>query len=221
MKNKTVAILGLGLFGASVAKTLANQEVEVIAMDKNMERVEEVMDHVEQAVQGDFTKYDQLVSAGVDAADVAIIASGERLETSIMGVLNLKKLGVAEVIVKTKNKDYLEVLRKVGADRVLLPEVESGMRLANELAEHSIIDSFQIDDNYNIVEIHALTSWCGKSLEELNLRANYGFNVLAVKTDKLQEFSIVIDPKMIIHEGYLFVVLVDEASLAKFNEDNN
>ena len=110
MKNKTVAILGLGLFGASVAKTLANQEVEVIAMDKNMERVEEVMDHVEQAVQGDFTKYDQLVSAGVDAADVAIIASGERLETSIMGVLNLKKLGVAEVIVKTKNKDYLEVL---------------------------------------------------------------------------------------------------------------
>ncbi len=74
MKNKTVAILGLGLFGASVAKTLANQEVEVIAMDKNMERVEEVMDHVEQAVQGDFTKYDQLVSAGVDAADVAIIA---------------------------------------------------------------------------------------------------------------------------------------------------
>lgn len=221
MKNKTVAILGLGLFGASVAKTLANQEVEVIAMDKNMERVEEVMDHVEQAVQGDFTKYDQLVSAGVDAADVAIIASGERLETSIMGVLNLKKLGVAEVIVKTKNKDYLEVLRKVGADRVLLPEVESGMRLANELAEHSIIDSFQIDDNYNIVEMHALTSWCGKSLEKLNLRANYGFNVLAVKTDKLQEFSIVIDPKMIIREGYLFVVLVDEAGLAKFNEDNN
>ena len=221
MKNKTVAILGLGLFGASVAKTLANQEVEVIAMDKNMERVEEVMDHVEQAVQGDFTKYDQLVSAGVDAADVAIIASGERLETSIMGVLNLKKLGVAEVIVKTKNKDYLEVLRKVGADRVLLPEVESGMRLANELAEHSIIDSFQIDDNHNIVEMHALTSWCGKSLEKLNLRANYGFNVLAVKTDKLQEFSIVIDPKMIIREGYLFVVLVDEAGLAKFNEDNN
>lgn len=221
MKNKTVAILGLGLFGASVAKTLANQEVEVIAMDKNMERVEEVMDHVEQAVQGDFTKYDQLVSAGVDAADVAIIASGERLETSIMGVLNLKKLGVAEVIVKTKNKDYLEVLRKVGADRVLLPEVESGMRLANELAEHSIIDSFQIDDNYNIVEIHALTSWCGKSLEKVNLRANYGFNVLAVKPDSSQEFSIVIDPKMIIHEGDLFVVLVDEASLAKFNEANN
>lgn len=221
MKNKTVAILGLGLFGASVAKTLANQDVEVIAMDKNMERVEEVMDHVEQAIQGDFTKYEQLVSAGVDVADVAIIASGERLETSIMGVLNLKKLGIAEVIVKTKNKDYLEVLRKVGADRVLLPEVESGMRLANELAEHSIIDSFQIDDNYNIVEIHALTAWCGKTLDKLNLRANYGFNVLAVKTDSSKEFSILIDPEMIIHEGDLFVVLVDEESLAKFNEANN
>lgn len=217
MKNKTVAILGLGLFGASVAKTLADQDVDVIAMDKSMERVEEVMDHVEHAVQGDFTRTEQLLAAGVDSVDIAIIASGERLETSIMGVLNLKKLGVPEVIVKTKNKDYYEVLRKVGADRVLLPEVEMGKRLANEIAKHSIIESFQIDDNYNIVEIHALASWCGKTLDKADLRANYGFNVLAVKKVGTKEFSIQVDPQMVIHEGDLFVVLVEEANLNKFN----
>lgn len=217
MKNKTVAILGLGLFGASVAKTLADQDVDVIAMDKSMERVEEVMDQVEHAVQGDFTKMDQLVHAGVSGVDVAIIASGERLETSIMGVLNLKKLGVGEVIVKTKNKDYYEVLLKVGADRVLLPEVEMGKRLANEIAKHSIIDSFKIDDNYNIIEIHALTEWRGKTLDSANLRVNHGFNVLAIKRNNTKDFSIVIDPQMIIQEGDLFVVLVDEASLQKFN----
>lgn len=218
MENKTVAILGLGLFGASIARTLAKQDVEVIAMDKNMERVEEVMDYVEHAVQADFTKFDQLLAAGVESADVAVIASGERLETSIMGVLNLKKLGIATVIVKTKNADYHEVLVKVGADRVLLPEVEMGKRLANELAQHSIIDSFKIDDQYNIVEIHALSSWCGKTLDAADLRNNYGFNVLAMRSCKSKEFTIQIDPEMIINEGDLFVVLVDEAGLDKFNQ---
>ena len=92
--KKTVAILGLGLFGASVAKSLAKQDVDVIAIDSNMERVEEVMEWVEHAVKGDFTKVDHLIEAGVDGADIAIIASGERLESSIMAILNLKKIGV-------------------------------------------------------------------------------------------------------------------------------
>lgn len=217
MKNKTVAILGLGLFGASIARTLADQEVDVIAIDRSMERVEEVMEHVELAIQADYTKYDQLLAAGVDTCDVAIIASGERLETSIMGVLTLKKLGVKEVIVKTKNKDYYEVLIKVGADRVVLPEVEMGKRLANELAEHSIIDSFKIDDNYNIVEIHSLNEWNGKTLDQLDLRNKYGFNVLAIKSGNQTEFTTIIQPDMVINEGDLFVVLVNEIDYAKFN----
>ena len=136
MTNKTVAILGLGLFGASIAKTLARHKVDVIAMDSKMERVEEVANLVEHAVQADFTKLEQLEAADVANADIAIIASGERLESTILGVLNLKKLGCKHVIVKTKNMDYYEVLKKVGADRVVLPEVEMGKRLANEIAKH-------------------------------------------------------------------------------------
>ena len=216
--KKTVAILGLGLFGASVAKTLARQEVDVIAIDSNMERVEEVMDYVEHAVKGDFTKIDHLTQAGVDGADIAIIASGERLESSIMAVLNLKKIGVKEVIVKTKNADYLEVLKKVGADRVLLPEVEIGKRIANEIAKHSIIDSLAIDENYNIIEVHPLKEWIGKTFHEADLRNRYGFNVLAIKDVGTNKMETRIVPDRIISDGDLFVVLADSEDIELFDK---
>ncbi|CAM2838128.1 potassium channel family protein [Erysipelothrix tonsillarum] len=218
MTNKTVAILGLGLFGASIAKTLARHKVDVIAMDSKMERVEEVANLVEHAVQADFTKLEQLEAADVANADIAIIASGERLESTILGVLNLKKLGCKHVIVKTKNMDYYEVLKKVGADRVVLPEVEMGKRLANEIAKHSVIDALKIDDRYNIVEIHALSSWYGKSINDLNLRQDYGFNILGMKCDNNQEFQILVSPEYKVREGDLFFVLVEEKDLQRFNE---
>ncbi|WZU02482.1 NAD-binding protein [Erysipelothrix sp. D19-032] len=114
MTNKTVAVLGLGLFGASVAKTLARHDVEVIAMDKKMERVDEVAMHVEHTIQGDFTKLEHPGSkADIGQADIAVVASGERLEEAILCVLNLKKIGVAQVICKTKNRDYHDVLKKL------------------------------------------------------------------------------------------------------------
>ncbi|MBK2402665.1 MULTISPECIES: potassium channel family protein [unclassified Erysipelothrix] len=218
MTNKTVAILGLGLFGASIAKTLARHKVDVIAMDSKMERVEEVANLVEHAVQADFTKLEQLEAADVANADIAIIASGERLESTILGVLNLKKLGCKHVIVKTKNMDYYEVLKKVGADRVVLPEVEMGKRLANEIAKHSVIDALRIDDRYNIVEIHALSSWYGKSINDLNLRQEYGFNILGMKCDNNQEFQILVSPEYKVREGDLFFVLVEEKDLQRFND---
>ncbi|HKM23701.1 MAG TPA: TrkA family potassium uptake protein [Erysipelothrix sp.] len=215
--KKTVAILGLGLFGASVAKSLAKQDVDVIAIDSNMERVEEVMEWVEHAVKGDFTKVDHLIEAGVDGADIAIIASGERLESSIMAILNLKKIGVQEVVVKTKNTDYLEVLKKVGADRVLLPEVEMGKRVANEIAKHSIIDTLAIDENYNIAEVHPLKEWIGKTLQDADIRNRYGFNVLAIKIEGSNNMETRILPDRVILEGDLFVVLSDNEDLEKFD----
>ena len=218
MKKKTVAVLGLGLFGTSVARTLAKHDYEVIAMDKDMECVENVADTVDHVVQADFTKLEQLEAVDIGSADVAVIASGERLESAIMAILNLKKLGVQRVIVKTKNMDYYEVLKKVGADRVVLPEVEMGRRLGNEIAKNSIIDSLKLDDKYNIVEIHALSKWWGKSISQLNMRQAYGFNILAMKRQKDQEFEIMISPDYLVSQGDLFVVLVEETDLDRFSE---
>ena len=218
--KKTVAILGLGLFGSSVAKTLAKQDVDVIAIDSNMERVEEVMDYVEHAVKGDFTKIEHLSDAGVDGIDVAIIASGERLESSIMAILNLKKIGVKEVLVKTKNVEYVEVLKKVVADKVLLPEIEMGKRIANEIAKHSIIDSLAIDEQYNIIEVHPIKNWIGKTLDEIDLRNRYGFNILAIKEINSNYMETRIQPNRVIAEGDLFVILADSDEIEIFESDN-
>ncbi len=219
--KKTVAVLGLGLFGASVAKTLALQGVDVIAIDSKMERVDEVMEYVEHVVKGDYTKMEHLMAAGVDGCDVAVIASGEKLETSVLAILNLKKLNIKQVIVKTKNMDYVEVLKKVGADKVLLPEIEMGKRVANEIAKHSVIDSLAIDDRYNIVEIHAIKAWIGQTLDDIDIRNRYGFNVLAIKEDGSSHMETRIAPDRITKEGDLFVVLADSDDLEEFeNKDN-
>ncbi len=218
MEKKTVAVLGLGLFGTSVARTLAKHHHDVIAMDKDMSCVENVMDIVGHAVQADFTKIEQLEAVDIESVDVAVVATGERLESTIMAILNLKKLGVKRVIVKTKNMDYYEVLKKVGADRIVLPEVEMGRRLGNEIAKNSIIDSLKIDDKYNIVEIHAIQKWHGKSISQLNMRQVYGFNILGMKRQNSQEFQLLVSPEYVVQEGDLFVVLVEEQDLNKYKD---
>ena len=211
--NKTIAVLGLGLFGSAVARNLAQSGVEVIAVDLNMDHVDEVLDCVYHAVQADFTKIDQLKAAGVESADIAIVATGEKLEVTILGIMNLKKLGIQEVIVKTKNISYKEVLLKVGATRVILPEVEMGIRLANELSATSVLDSFELDEKYHLVEINVMESWIGKSINELDLRNIHGMNIIAMKTQKSDNYNPQVDPEYIVKEGDIFLLFSENKAV--------
>lgn len=211
--NKTIAVLGLGLFGSAVARNLAQSGVEVIAIDLNMDHVDEVLDCVYHAVQADFTKIDQLKAAGVESADIAIVATGEKLEVTILGIMNLKKLGIQEVIVKTKNISYKEVLLKVGATRVILPEVEMGIRLANELSATSVLDSFELDEKYHLVEINVMESWIGKSISELDLRNIHGMNIIAMKTQKSDNYNPQVDPEYIVKEGDIFLLFSENKAV--------
>lgn len=211
--NKTIAVLGLGLFGSAVARNLAQSGVEVIATDLNMDHVDEVLDCVYHAVQADFTKIDQLKAAGVESADIAIVATGEKLEVTILGIMNLKKLGIQEVIVKTKNISYKEVLLKVGATRVILPEVEMGIRLANELSATSVLDSFELDEKYHLVEINVMESWIGKSISELDLRNIHGMNIIAMKTQKSDNYNPQVDPEYIVKEGDIFLLFSENKAV--------
>ena len=211
--KKTVAVLGLGLFGSSVARTLAQNGSEVIAIDLNMDHVEEVLDYVYHAIQADFTKIDQLKEAGVSEADTAIVATGEKLEITILGIMNLKKLGIKEVIVKTKNTSYKEVLLKVGATRVILPEVEMGIRLANELSKTNVLDSFELDDKYHLVELNVMENWIGKSINDVDLRNVHGLNIIALKTDESKNYNPQIDPNYLIKEGDIFLVFSENIKI--------
>lgn len=206
-EERIVAVLGLGLFGIAVAKTLAKNGVEVIAIDKNMNHVEEVSNIITNAVQGDFTKIDNLQAAFVDRADTAIVATGEQLEVTITAIFHLKKLGVKNIIVKTKNMMYKDVLEKVGADRVLLPEVEIGIELGSEIAQARVQDLLELDDDYHIIEIEALDEWQNKTLHELDLVGNSKLNVLGVKDPGDDKYSFLVESNYVFKKGDRVVVL--------------
>lgn len=204
---KTVAVLGLGLFGVSVAKTLAKNGVEVIAMDKNMDHVEEVSKYVTNSMQGDFTRFENLEAALVQSADVAIVATGELLEVTITAIFHLKKLGVPHIIVKTKNQMYRDVLLKVGADRVLLPEVEIGISLGSELAQARVQDLLELDEDFHIIEIEALAEWHNKSLRDLHLTKDAKINVLGVRSLDDDYYNFLVNSDYVFKKGDRVVVL--------------
>lgn len=205
MKQTTIGVLGLGLFGSSVARTLAQNNVDVIAMDKNMDHVEEVMEDVDAAIQGDFTRLEQLTDAGFGECDEVVIAASERLEDSILAILNLLTLGVSEITVKTKNIQYREVLLKVGATRVILPEVEMGVQIATMLANPTVHELIQLDSRYNIIEFPYREKWVGKDIIEMDFRNKYDTNIIAVQPANSNDFTIEFSPQYVITEGDIFI----------------
>ncbi len=207
MKRKTFAILGLGIFGSTIAKTLSENGYDVIGMDLDMVNVERVSDYVTQAVQADFTDIEQLRMSGVADVDTAIIATGSKLEASIMAVLHLKELGIPYIIAKAKNKINLQILLKIGADRVVRPEKEMGVRVAKSLMSENVMDMVDIDEDYSLLEIKAPEEWHGKALIDLHLRREYGVNVLGYRTEKEGKLNVDLTANYMVNgDDFLLVI---------------
>ena len=215
MSASTIGVLGLGLFGSAVARTLAKNNVDVLAIDKNMDHVEEVLDEVSVAVQGDFTKLDHLMDAGFSDCDEVIIATAEKLEDSIMAILNLKRMGINTITAKTKNEDYREVLLKVGATRVILPEVEIGVQLGIMLANPTVHELLKLDNHYNIVEFPYHPTWVGRSIVDIDFRNQYQTNIIAIQPAKTNEFTIEFGPNYVISEGDVFLGITTDDAVKK------
>jgi len=213
MSVSTIGVLGLGLFGSSVARTLATNNVDVIAIDKNMDHVEEVLDDVAVAVQGDFTKIDHLIEAGFSDCDEVVIAAAEKLEDSILAILNLKKLGIDEITVKTKNQEYQEVLLKVGATRVILPEVEMGTQVAIMLANPTVHELLKLDNRYNVVEFPNHPAWVGKTIVDIDFRNKYQTNIIAIRPGETKEFMIEFGPNYVVSEGDIFLGVTTDSAV--------
>ncbi|MCT4611871.1 MAG: TrkA family potassium uptake protein [Clostridia bacterium] len=179
--EKQFLVLGLGRFGTSVAKTLSLNGCDVLAVDKSHKKIDEIKDCVTHSVIGSMTDIEFLKQIGAGNFDVAIVAAGSNLEASILATLNLKDLGVEEVIVKAQNSTQKKVLEKIGADRVVFPEREMGAKVANSLMSKNILDFIELSDEYSIAEIDLYEEWEGKSLKEISLRGNYGINVIALR----------------------------------------
>lgn len=192
MAKKQYIVLGLGIFGSTVAKTLSEYGYEVLAVDQDLSCVERVAPFVSQAVQADMTNLEQLKVIGASEFDVAIIGTSSNLENSLLAIINLRELGVPYIIAKARNKTSMKILEKIGVDRIIRPEKEMGERVAKSLLSSSIVDLIDIDSKYNIVEMICDEKWIGKSLRELDLRNRLGISIIGIR--KVNESSMSILP---------------------------
>ncbi|HBP65445.1 MAG TPA: potassium uptake system protein [Desulfosporosinus sp.] len=212
--RKQFVVIGLGRFGTSVAQTLSTLGHDVLAMDKDEHAVQVIMQDVTQAVQADARDEETLRALGVRNFDVAIVAIGDDLEANILITLMLKEMGIPYVVTKAQNALHGKVLEKIGADKIIYPEQDMGFRLANNLVRTNVMDFIELSLDYSIFEIIASSQFVGKNLGELNLRAVYGLNVVAIKQNADQ---IVIAPgaNAVVKEKDILVVVCNKKALAK------
>ena len=215
--EKQYVVLGLGVFGSTVAKTLSDYNYEVIALDNDMKCVDRLADIVTQSAQCDITDIEQLRSAGVADCDVAIVGMGNHLEETVLAIINLKELGVPYIIVKAKNKRYAQIFLTVGADKIVRPEKDMGVMVAKSLLNNNIIDMIDIDDEYSMVEVHAPHKWVGKSLIDLDARRKYGINVIGVRKQGEPKLNISPEAEYIIEENDHLMVIADLKTFEKFD----
>ncbi len=180
---KQFAVIGLGRFGSSVAKTLAERGQEVIAIDKDEELIHDIMDFVTKAVCLDATDEKAMRSVGIQNADVAVCGIGTNMENSILVTLLLKELGIPTIVCKAISEPHKNALLKIGASRVILPERDMGARVTNTLIsiDENILEYIDLPGDASIVEFLPPKEFIGKSLREIDMRAKYGVNVIAIK----------------------------------------
>lgn len=213
MSNKQFVIIGLGRFGSSIAKTLYSLGNDVLAIDKDEDIVQEIADSVTHAVQLDATDENALRSLGIRNFDVAVVTIGDNIQSSIMATLLVKELGVKYIIAKGHSDLHAKVLYKIGADRVVLPEKDMGIRVAHNLVSANILDYIELSDEYSVMEIQVLDEWAGKTLNELKLRSKYGINVMAIKRGDEVNLSPAADD--IIEENDIIVAIGSAEDLSK------
>lgn len=180
---KSIIVIGLGRFGSEVARSLCMQGCEVLAMDTNSELVQQLSDDVTQAVVGDARDKEVLRALDAKSFDCGIVAIGDSLADSVLATMNLKELDVPYIVCKAHDETHRQVLKKLGADRVVIPEKENALRLAKSLSSTNVLDYIELSEDYGIIEIPAPNPWQEKSLIELNVRAKLGVNILAVKRE--------------------------------------
>lgn len=202
---KQFAIIGLGRFGYSVAKTLYVMGYDVLAIDKDEERVQDISEFVTHSVQADATEESVLKTLGLRNFDVAVITIGSDIQSSILVTLLCKELGVKYVLTKAQNDLHAKVLYKIGCDKVVFPERDMGIRVANNLVSPSILDYIALAPGYSLVEIESIPKWHGKTLAELDMRVTYGINVMAIKYE--DKVNIAPQGNDIINENDILVVI--------------
>ena len=212
-KDKTYAVFGLGRYGRAVARELVDNGREVIAIDDDQNIVNDAATYLPICKCANVTDAEVISQLGIAEIDTVIICMAGNLEASVMAVTLCKEAGVKTVIAKCANEMHQKILLKVGADKVVFPENESGVRLAKNLLSSGFIDMISLSKDVSMIEIDVRDEWVGKNLIELNLRKKYGFNIVAIK--KGGKVNVTINPEQVLDSETTLIVIANTAKLNK------
>lgn len=216
---KSYAVVGLGRFGTNVAFELMHQGCQVLAIDINETFVQDMADNVTRAVCADLRDPEVVSALNLTSCDAVIVSIGSDISTSVLITLNLKEAGSHCVIAKACSEAHRRILEKIGADKVVFPEQDYGIRLARDLCKHNAYDYVELSPEYAIVKLPLPKSWRGKTLIELNVRAKYGANVLSLRASNSDKVIVAPDPTVPLPaEGGMMTVLASHSTLQKLEK---
>lgn len=215
--DKSAIILGLGRFGERVATKLFEDGLEVMAVDKNYDLVQNISDKVTSAVQCDISNDKALEELGMGNFDVAVIATGESLEASMAATLFAKDHNVKKIIAKATSKNHARILKKIGADQIIFPEIDMGEKLARSIAGSNLLQFFHFSDDYSMLELKAFDDIVGKTLAEIDFRKKYRMMVIAYKRDG--EMTINPEATWEIEKNDTLVLLGDSENAEKLQKE--
>jgi len=213
MSKKQFIVIGLGRFGSSVAETLYSLGNDVLAVDHDEDVVQNISNKVTHAVQVDANDENSLRALGIRNFDCAVISIGSNIQSSILATILVKELGVKHVVAKATTTLHAKVLYKIGANRVVFPERDMGVRVAHNLVSSNILDYIELSPDYSIAEVVSPEEWHNKTLKEINVRAQYGISVMAIKRNNDIDISPSADN--IIEPGDIIVAIGNIEDLNK------
>ena len=217
VKRKEFAVIGLGRFGGSICKALSEEGMEVMAIDLDEDKVNGYSKIASHAVVGDTTDESVLKSLGIRNFDHVIVAIGENIQASILTTLLLKELGVKHITVKAQNNYHEKILNKIGADKIVHPERDMGRRIAHNIISNNVLDYLELSDEHSIMEIVASQRMNGKSIIDLDIRAKYGINIVAIKRGR----DIIVSPQAteIFEKSDILIVIGADPDISRFEKN--
>ncbi len=215
--KRDFAVIGLGRFGSSVCRELSLEGMDVLAIDKDENKINEFKKIAHHAVIADSTDEDTLKELGIKNIDHVIVAIGDNIQASILTTVILSELGIKKITVKAQNDYHEKILNKIGAHQVVHPERDMGKRIAHSIMSNNILDYLELSDEHSIVEVIAGKRMIGKTLIDLDIRANYGCNVVAIKEGK----NINVSPNAtdLIKPDDILIVIGSDDDISRFEKD--
>lgn len=213
--TKSIAVLGLGKYGMSLAQNMYEMGADVLIVDIDEDKVKDAAEFSTSAIIADLTNEDEVAKLGLKNMDIVAVAMAGNLAASIMSVAVAKEQGVPLIVAKSSSDRMTSILKKIGANKVIIPEEYGGQQSARILASNTFLDYFQVDKHLCMVEMNPLPKWVGKDLRQLNIRKNYGVNVVAVKEN---EHWKIIEPDRVMQPKDELLIVAEKVDLHKINK---